>query len=550
MKKIDWLVTFLIVGVSVIILKDLFKPGMYTSHDGIHQVVRFYYFDQVLRDGQFPPRWAQGLFNGFGYPLFIFSYQLPWFIAEIVRVLGTSIIDSVKMTFLIGFALSGLTMYFFQKDIFGRLAAFAGTALYLFAPYRFSNIFVRASVGDATTFIFAPLVFWSSWKLKEKSQWKWVVLGSLSVAGLILSHAMVAVLFLSIFGLYFLFSIATVRNKISYIKSSALVMLGGLGISAYYFIPSIAERSNTKFQELMGQIFVGNYFANINDLIYSKWGYGVFHSKEGAMSIQLGLIQWLVVVIFTVTLIILFMKKKKSKTDKSKTALGVFFLFAFIFSIFMMLPPSLPFWKSVNKYVFIDFPWRMLAVSTFIVSICTGFLISLSKRFRVTIALLLIFLAIYFNRNHLRINETLPWDLSFILKLEKTTNSYDEYTPKWVRNEYITGNKPRVEFAKGKAGIEIQKDKSNLLEFSITPPESGTVRMNTIYYPGWNLFVNRKPQKINYESTGLIEFPLNAGKADVILKFEDTNLRKISNLISIITILTLLTGLVRYKKLW
>ena len=88
MKKIDWLIIFLITVLSVFVLKDLFKPYFYTSHDGIHQVVRLYYFDQALRDGQIPPRWAGGLLNGFGYPLFIFSYHLPWLMAEIPYIFG------------------------------------------------------------------------------------------------------------------------------------------------------------------------------------------------------------------------------------------------------------------------------------------------------------------------------------------------------------------------------------------------------------------------------------------------------------------------------
>lgn len=549
MKKVDWLIVFLILVGSLILLKDLFKQGLYTSHDGIHQVVRFFYFDAALRDGQFPPRWAQGLVYGFGYPLFIFSYHLPWFIAESIRFLGFSIIDSVKYTFLVGFIFSGITMYLLQKDLFGRLAAVAGSALYLLAPYRFSNIFVRASIGDATAFIFAPLVFWSFWKLKEKVGWKWVVLGSLSVAGLILSHAMVAALFLSVFGLYFLFSLPTAKNKISYLKSCVLIILGGFGISAYYFIPSIVERGNTKFQELMNQIFEGNYFASINDLIYSKWGYGVFHSKEGAMSIQLGLIQWLAVLLTIIYLLkILIFDKKISAEKKKLVREGIILVALFVFTVFMMLPVSLPIWKMVGGVVFIDFPWRYLAVSVFLASLCTGLLIKILGKGKIILVIIFIISAIYLNRNHLRINETLPWDLSFILKLEKTTNTYDEYTPKWVKNEYIAENKPRVEFSQGRAGIEILKNKSNLLEFSIESPESGMVRVNTIYYPGWKVFVDGKEEKIDY-SNGLIEFKVGEGKKNIVAQFTETPLRFISNIITLLTFgLLFLPQLRSWKK--
>ncbi|KKS45471.1 MAG: hypothetical protein UV09_C0037G0003 [Candidatus Gottesmanbacteria bacterium GW2011_GWA2_42_18] len=83
MKKIDWLILLFILVASAFTLKDLYKPGFYTSHDGPHQIVRFYYYDQLLREGQFPPRWVGGLNYGFGYPLFIFSYHLPWVLAEV-----------------------------------------------------------------------------------------------------------------------------------------------------------------------------------------------------------------------------------------------------------------------------------------------------------------------------------------------------------------------------------------------------------------------------------------------------------------------------------
>ncbi len=548
MKKIDWLITFFILSVSFILLKDLFKAGLYTSHDGVHQVVRFFYFDAALADGQFPPRWAQGLLQGFGYPLFIFSYHLPWFIAEVIRLIGFSIIDSVKYTFLAGFIFSGLTMYFLQREMFGRLAAVAGTVLYLLSPYRFSNIFVRASIGDATAFIFAPLVFWVLWKFREKIGWIWVVLGSLSVAGLILSHAMVAALFLSVFGLYFLISLPAVKNKISYIKYCAFTLLGGLGISAYYFIPSLVERGNTKFQELMGQIFMGNYFATINDLVYSKWGYGVFHSKEGAMSIQLGLIQWLVIILAIIYLLkILIFDKKIASGMKKLAREGIILIILFVFTVFMMLPISLPIWKMVSSTVFIDFPWRYLAVSVFLASLCTGLLIKILGKGKIILVVIFIISALYLNRNHLRINETLPWDLSFILKLEKTTNSYDEYTPKWVNSELIKDKRPKVEFSDKKAKIEILKNKSNLLEFSLDTPVDGTVRVNTIYYPGWKVFMDGKEEKIAY-SNGLIEFKVEKGKKNIVARFTETPLRLVSDFISLATLILLFLPLLPIFK--
>src|SRR3989344_5245373 len=130
MKKIDVLVILFIILASVYALNDLFIPGFYTSHDGPHQIVRAFYYHDLIKQGQFPPRYVFGLNYGFGYPLFIFSYHMPWLIAEIFNQFKLTIIDSVKMTFLAGFIFSGIFMYFYQKMLFGRTAAFVGALIY------------------------------------------------------------------------------------------------------------------------------------------------------------------------------------------------------------------------------------------------------------------------------------------------------------------------------------------------------------------------------------------------------------------------------------
>src|SRR3989338_510683 len=97
MKKIDVLVFLFIILTSIFTLNDLFIPGFYTSHDGPHQVVRAYYYHQLLWEGQIPPRYVGSLNFGFGYPLFIFSYHLPWLMTEVFRLLGSTVFGSIKL---------------------------------------------------------------------------------------------------------------------------------------------------------------------------------------------------------------------------------------------------------------------------------------------------------------------------------------------------------------------------------------------------------------------------------------------------------------------
>lgn len=537
MKKIDWLIIFIITVTSIFLLKDLFLPNFYTSHDGIHQVVRLYNFDQIIRQGQIPPRWAGNLLNGFGYPLFNFSFQLPWFIAEIPYFLGLSIFASIKLTFLLGFIFSGITMYLFQRELFGRRGAFAGTAIYLLAPYRFSNIFVRAAIGDATAFVFAPLLFLAIFKLRktDKIDWYWVSLGAISLAALLLSHAMVALFFFVGFWLYVIFWLI-LSQKTKLIFSGMAISILGLGLAGYYFIPSLIERNLTRFSEIMGGVFNGTTYLTLDKLIYSPWGYGTVDAREGAMSLQLGLAQWLVVALAAGTIIFLFWRRKNFPE-------AIFYFLLFLLSVFVILPFSSWFWNLINRFTFVDFTWRALAVSVFAVSVLAGFVISKFKYPRLLLIFLIIF-AVYANRNHLRINQTLDWPVSFYLKLEKTTNTFNEYTPKWVRQDLIEKPKPKVEFPDSQAKIAISKNISNDLEFSLETPREGTVRINTIYYPGWQVSVNDKRVKIDYENTGLIEFPVKSGTNKIAAGFKETPMRLASDIISLVSL-----GLVGYFML-
>ncbi len=547
MKKIDWLIILFILILSIFTLRDLLKPGYFTSHDGIHQVPRLYYFDQAIRDGQIPPRWAGGLLNGFGYPLFIFSYHMPWFIAEPVYLIGFSIFDSIKITFILGFLLSGISMFYFQKQLYGRYAALVGTILYLFAPFRFSNIFVRGAIGDATVFIFPPLIFLALLRIREtkKVSLFWICFGAVAFSGLILSHAMVAMLYFFFIMLYILYDFILIKKRKLFIVSCLLLFILTLGLTAYYAIPSFWEKKLTKFAEIMGPVHLGNTFISLNKLIYSPWGYGTMDAYEGAMSFQIGMAQWFAAFFALVMLLVLTSIKRRDVTYKE----GIFFILVFILSVIMMLRISLPLWKIMSNIVVVDFPWRIMSVTVFSASVLAGFTISVikNKKLKFVLASVFIFLAFYANRNHLRVNQTIDWPLDFYLKLEKTTNTYDEYTPKWVKGETTRTFPGKVETLIEKAKIDIEENKSNYLSFNINIPEEGEVKINTIYYPGWQVLVNNKPVEINYDD-GLIEFKIQKGLSKVVARFTETPLRQVSNLLTLLSIGFIIFCFVKYKK--
>jgi len=220
----------------------LFKSGFYTSHDGEHQLIRQYVFDKALKAGHIPPRFDRQLQNNLGYPLFTFTYQFPFWIGETLIYLGLAIPDAIKGVFIITYLASGLAMYIFSNDRWGKTAAVVSAFLYLWAPYRFLTMLVRAQLGEHTALLFIPLLFFAFNKNPlAKAR---IIIGSLSIAGLLLSHSMVAQMSFLAFIIFWSASLFYSHQKISFIKHSLLVGLLGIALAAFYLVPATHYRSN------------------------------------------------------------------------------------------------------------------------------------------------------------------------------------------------------------------------------------------------------------------------------------------------------------------
>src|SRR3989338_129996 len=125
----------LILFFSILVSLPLLKPGLFIIHDD-QQIARLLLFDKALKAGQFPVRWVDELGFGFGYPLFNFYPPLAYIFGELYHILGFNLVNSIKLVLFTSLIASGLTMYWFAKSLFGRLAGSVAALFYLLSPYR------------------------------------------------------------------------------------------------------------------------------------------------------------------------------------------------------------------------------------------------------------------------------------------------------------------------------------------------------------------------------------------------------------------------------
>ena len=93
-KKNNYL--WLLILVALLPCISIFRPGPYESGDFVYHLYRAMAFSDALKDGIIIPSWAANLNGSYGYPVFIFIYNTPYYILSLLNLIGFSFIFSEK----------------------------------------------------------------------------------------------------------------------------------------------------------------------------------------------------------------------------------------------------------------------------------------------------------------------------------------------------------------------------------------------------------------------------------------------------------------------
>ena len=88
---------FLLILVSFLPLISVLREGSYESGDlSLHAGFAMSFYES-LKEGVFIPRWSSEMIYGYGYPLFLFAYPLPYYLTAFFHFLGFSFVNSLKL---------------------------------------------------------------------------------------------------------------------------------------------------------------------------------------------------------------------------------------------------------------------------------------------------------------------------------------------------------------------------------------------------------------------------------------------------------------------
>lgn len=535
-KRINLFILLLLI--SVLPIMSIFRPGVYESGDFIIHIYRSVEFYRSLIEGHLLPSWAGGLNATYGYPLFIFNYPLPYYVISFFHLLGFSFIISMKLFLAANFLFSGIFMYLFARGLFkNNTAAFVTAIFYQFVPYHLIDLHFKIAIGEIMIFTFLPLMFYFSQKLWEEKNGVWLVLTSLSVWLLILSHVSVAFFAMILLFSYAVFLSINLKRKQILLSTLAAFILGCLS-SIYIWLTPFFLTKYTILQKM--KVNDSTYFLHVWELFFSPWRMGLlFQGHKGEISSLLGYSQ-----IFVVIMIIVLLLRKKI-LGKYKNTL-IFWLIVFFILIFFITQYSKLLWEIVPFLNTTGGAQRLLILTSFVSSILAGYLSLHILKKRILLILLIVFTicSTILNWGHRRLITTID-DRQLINNAWKEKEHFYANS-KWrdIKNPwFLVLPKNHLVISGGNGEIKELQRISTTHTYIVFAKNDLALKENTLYFPGWQIFDNGKSISAQPDNEGIIQFHLAKGLHVVETKYDDLVIYKLLKIISIFVYISIFTFL-------
>jgi len=541
-------VLFLLI-ISFILIFDLFaNNGQSSNMDGTVHITTITQFYKAMQDGEWFVRWSDGFAN-YGLSVPLFAHQLVSYSGALLTFITHDALLSFNILFLIGTFLSTFFIYIFLRLYFSEESSLGGSVLFHFSAYRIINLYIRGAIHEYISILFLALILLSLYYLIHKRKSAYLLGLTCSFLGLLLIHPMMIVIYSFVIGPYFMFLLwgKQLKELTRLIASVFFSFVVALLISAYYYIPLYLEKKYYYFGAWKSQFEPGQTLGLIN-FLSPDWYY---YYRDDVLSrghfIKLGLIEaFSIISSFIVSIVMLLRGVKRS----TKSSLFILFSILSLLIIFMMTEYANVFYQKITLLGNIQFPWRMMSVLIIIPPFLIAYLFSKIKNNTLVIyGFILIVCFTRFPQLYGKNYTVHPKSYYFFSLKNLHTNKLNTI---WTgETEYYPIKKNKAEIIAGQGSIKVINLKNSQRTYKINA-QNDRIRMvdNTFYYPGWIVYVDGKPTTIEFQDMnyrGVITYYVPKGDHTVLIRFEETKIRKLADMISVFS-LSLLIIIVFIEK--
>lgn len=539
--------------ISIIVCIPLMNKNINIyKDDGIQHVCRLIGTYQTIKSGEMLPMIMASFCNNFGYSWNIFYSPLTAYAPLIFKIFNFTFTNCLKIFMFAVTLLSGIAMYTFMMNVTkNKNVSLLSSILYVLAPYRITDMYIRIAVAELASFVFIPIIFDGLYSVlkEEKLSFK-LIWGTV---GLILTHTVITMYMAIICLLYLVFNIKKLKS-IKVIRILVISLVCILLITSFYWVGLLQHHNATSYEVFVpGRMEVGNKLE-----YYKTEFYQLFHTnKDQTMIYAIGLV--------TVLGLVLTPIAWKNVEKNYKRTYVLFLIFGIILTI--MTLTFFPFEKLPSIFKMIQFTFRLYEFTAlffaFVAGINYGIIIKNFKIFDVIVLAVISTLLLIPYKSKLEYELSTNEDrlIEGVRVTENTGRVHAgmasmEYLPSKafkVLNTYIANRKDEPIITNGEAEIlNYSKNRTNL-EFELTnmkskqeadnknnKTEAGlTIELPYIYYLGYRVYANDSEIEYAESDNGFVQIKINPAlyeqNVKINMKYTGTNEMIVASVISIVS---------------
>src|SRR5574341_166343 len=565
--------TWIVLGLSLLAAwAFIVRPSLPRETDAELHVFRAAELGYSLRAGTLYPRWAPDFYYGYGYPIFNYYAPLTYYLANLLSLsVPSGAVFGVKMVFILGLVLAGYSVFHLARTSTTPIGGIIAAASYLFAPYIYLiDPHLRGDLAEFFALAVGPAAFASLSAFMAGRDRRSLMLSSLSVAALILTHNLLALIYFAMLLAYCLWRLAVdhmLRRAQSTIGNSLIVFLPlvtGVLLSAFFWLPIALERNAVQLSNLVGpgHFDYRNHFLTLTEMFWPSIPLDL-GAVNPAFCLNLGVAQWILAGSGVLALIVAYrapVLRATSGTYISSHGLADagFWLIGFAILVILMLNLSGPLWDAVPLMAFLQFPWRLLGPAAMCLAMLAAHTTNLihiaPPRTHRLLESALVILPILFA---LPIFIPPDWEnfgpadqlamLDFELNgLALGTTSTGDFVPVEVDvvpnpnsdliESYRRGgpvDKVNRHTLPDGASVKVERHGPTYDVLTVSSPEPFVLRLYTFMFAGWRASIDGQPAPIEVaKPEGFITVPIPAGEHTVRVWLGTTPARSLAWLIS------------------
>ncbi|MBM4417427.1 MAG: hypothetical protein FJ033_03810 [Chloroflexi bacterium] len=335
------------------------------SDDGGDHLFRALSLERTLESQTLYPRWSPQFAAGLGYPVFHFYAPTASFLSAGLQVLGANPLVGLVGVAVVSLLIGAAGAYVLGRSTGEGHAPFLVSLTYVTAPYTLIDLWYRAALPELLGMAIVPWLLIAFERVARTPDARRLLVASITTTALALTHNITLLLLIPVVAIRAsIISLSSPCPLISVVGAAAAGTVG-LMLSSFYWLPALADRNLVRWEILVtGWFDFRNHFSSVFDVIQPSLVYRYGFNPELSQLFRVGMLQVVLALIGGSILV-----------ARGSPGLGAFFGGLMIASLLLQIDISRPLWEVVAILGFVQFPFRLLGLTTIASAMLVGGLV-------------------------------------------------------------------------------------------------------------------------------------------------------------------------------